>query len=1066
MKQLRLNKGLPKKMALLVFNLVSWCLMLTAQQRIVVKGKVTIASRSTPIAGVSIVEKGTKNGTVSDSTGNFLLEVAGSATLSVTYVGYRPAEVKVEGRANLSIELTEEVKGLGEVVVVGYGSQRKKDLTGSIANITAKDLVPVPAANSFDQMMQGKVAGVQITQNSGAPGGNVNVLIRGVNSITGGNQPLYVVDGYALGTGGGGSDISAYASGSYSVGGVIGASGINRINPLSTINPADIESIQVLKDASATAIYGSRGANGVVIINTKRGRSGKASINFEHSTGLQEVQKKLELLTPRQYAEYVAEGRDNAWVFLGGNATDPNEVRGTGQYVKPAFRNPEQFADQGYGTDWQDLIFRKALVQNYQLSATGNKNGAMYFVSAGYMDQDGIIIGSNYKKFNMRTNLDVNLTTKLKLGVSFAGTHAYGDFARAEGHLQYRGLISAATASDPTIPVYDDQGGYYSEFSSPTGIPVEHVLLINDEFSDKRKNTNLFANNYLEYKIIDGLTLRSSIGVNYTASQARVWKSSKIGIATSRTGAAIAGSTRFSSLNWLNENTLNYRKLVNDKHNFDALLGFSSQKNSDDVLQAGATDFPTDDIHLLAAGIVSSGTDYTSQWSMLSWFARLNYAFADKYLVTGTLRRDGSSRFGANNKWGTFPSISVAYRISEENFLKQVSFINELKIRASYGVSGNNLIGNYASLGLLGISPHVANGQVVSGISPSTLANGLLRWEKSYQTNIGLDLTLFNSRLTFTVDAYRSHKKDLLLAVTLPAASGFSTSVQNVGELENKGIEFTLNTENITGSKFKWSSDFNISFNRNKVLKLNTKNARINTSPYQVAEVGYPIASFRLLNIQGIFQTAEEVASNPIQHPRVQPGDYRFEDADGSGTITQADRKIIGNPWPKFTWGFGNRFSYKNFALSVSVYGSQGNDMYFQGGEVLLNGAGVQNQLAMMADRWRSSEQPGAGLMSRAIRNDYAFGFSAGTTKYLFDGSFVRIRNVNLAYTFPYGIIKRLKIEGLSVFADVTNLYTFTDYPGYDPEGGTGGDNIGMTGVDFFAYPNPRTYSLGLRLNF
>lgn len=1062
MKQQRLNKFLPK-VALLVLNLVSWCLITTAQQRTVVSGRVTDASSSTPIAGVSIVEKGTQNGTVSDQDGNFTLDVAANATLSVTFIGYQPTEVNVSGRTNIAIGLEGDVKGLGEVVVVGYGSQRKKDLTGAIVNLSAKDLVPVPAANSFDQMMQGKVAGVQISQNSGAPGGNVNVLIRGVNSITGGNQPLYVVDGYAIGSGGGGSNVSNYASGSYSVDGLIGSSGVNRINPLSSINPADIESIQVLKDASATAIYGSRGANGVVIINTKRGRSGRASINVEHSTGMQEVQKKLDLLTPREYAEFVADGRDNAWVFLGGNAADPNSARGTGQYVKPGFRNPEHFTD--HGTDWQDLIFRKAMVQNTQVSAMGNKDGTQYFVSAGFMDQDGIIIGSDFKKFNMRTNLDVNLTSKLKLGVSFAATHSYGDFARAEGHLQFRGLISAATASDPTIPVYDANGNYYSEFSEATGIPVEHVLLINDEFSDKRKNTNLFTNNFLEYKIAEGLTFKTSLGVNYSSNQTRLWKSSKIGIATSRTGAAIAGVTRFNSLNWLNENTLNYKKTVNEKHNFDALVGFSSQKNTDEVMQAGATDFPTDDIHLLAAGIVTSGTDYTTEWSMLSWFARLNYAFDDKYLITGTMRQDGSSRFGANNKWGSFPSVSVAYRISEEAFLRNISAIDELKIRASYGVSGNNLIGNYASLGLLGISPLVSNGQILSGISPSSLSNNLLRWEKSHQTNLGLDLSLFNNRISLTIDAYRSHKRDLLLSVVLPAASGFSSSVQNIGELENKGLEFTLNTQNIRTNNFNWNSDFNLSFNRNKVLKLNTENARINTSSYQVAEVGYPIASFRLLNILGIFQTAEEVAANPIQHPRVQPGDYRFEDADGSETITQADRTIVGNPWPKFTWGFGNRFSYKNFTLGISIYGSHGNDMYFQGGEVILNGAGVQNQLSMMADRWKSPTDPGNGKMARAIRNDYAFGFSAGTTKFLFDGSFVRIRNVNLAYNFPQEVTRRIRIQGLSVFGDVTNLFTFTNYPGYDPEGGTGGDNIGMTGVDFFAYPNPRAYTIGLRLN-
>lgn len=935
-----------------------------------------------------------------------------------------------------------------------------------MASLSNEDLVPIPSATSVDQMMQGKVAGVQITQTSGAPGGNVNVVIRGISSITGGNSPLYVVDGYAIGTGGGGSDVSNFTANTYSTSGMVSSSAVNKINPLSTINPSDIESIQVLKDASATAIYGSRGSNGVIIITTKRGKQSKPTISFEHSTGIQQLAKKIELLSPRQYAQFVADGRDNAWVFSGGNASDPNEIRGGTTYVKPEFRNLDQFANTGYGTDWQDVIFRTGKVQNYQASVTGSGKDVSYYVSGGYYDQDGIIIGSDFKKFTLRTNIDAQLTPRLKLGSSVAGSYSYGDFARAEGHLQYRGLISAALASDPTIPIFDANGLPYSEFSSPTGIPVEHPLIIAAEFSDKRNNANVFTNNFLEYEILDGLTFKTSFGVNYTTDNTRLWQSSKVGRATSRTGAANAAVTSVKSLNYLNENTLNYRRQIGAIHELDAIVGYTVQKNTDDVLQAGATDFPTDYVPYLAAGTVSAGTNYKSEWSMLSWLARVNYTLSGKYMFTATIRQDGSSRFGDKNKWGSFPSFSAAYRISEENFMDGLTFLDDLKIRASYGISGNNLIPNYASQGLLGISRYVSNGQVVSGVSSSSLANDQLTWEQSVQTNLGIDLSVFKDRVSIIVDAYRSHKKDLLLNVTLPAASGFSSSTQNIGEVENKGLEITVNSENVRKNNFSWSTDFNISWNRNKVLALNSEASRISTSPYQVAEVGYPIASFRLLHILGVFQTAEEVSSNPIQHPRTQPGDYRYEDADGNGSISQADRTIIGTPWPDFTWGLGNNFSYKNLTLSVSINGSQGNEVYFQGGEVNLNGAGVQNQLAIMADRWRSESEPGDGTMSRAIRNDYAFGFSAGISKYLFDGSFVRIRNVNLAYALPKPVVERLRLQSLTVYADATNLFTFTDYPGYDPEGTTSGDNVASTGVDFFAYPNPRTYSLGLRLSF
>ncbi|MGA0559235.1 SusC/RagA family TonB-linked outer membrane protein [Larkinella sp. VNQ87] len=1031
-----------------------------------ISGKVTAEEDGQPLVGATVTEKGTTNGTTSDAEGAFRLAVSPNATVVVSFIGYAPQELAIGNRSTLNIALKTDQLTLQDVVVVGYGTQRKKDLTGSIVNLSSKDLVPVPSATSVDQMMQGKVAGVQITQTSGAPGGNVNVVIRGISSITGGNSPLYVVDGYAIGTGGGGSDLSSFSSSSYSASNIASSSSTNRINPLSTINPSDIESIQVLKDASATAIYGSRGANGVVIITTKRGKQGKPTISFEHSTGIQQLAKKLELLTPREYAEFVAEGRDNAWVFAGGKASDPNNVRSTATQVKPGFRNPEQFANSGYGTDWQDVIFRTGMVQNYQLSASGTSRDVGYYVSGGFYDQKGIIIGSDFKKFTLRTNIDAQLSPRLKLGASFSGAHSYGDFARAEGHLQFRGLISAALASDPTIPIYDANGNYYSEFSDPTGIPVEHPLIIADEFTDKRNNTNVFTNNYLQYEIANGLVFKTSIGVNYSNNITRLWKSSKVGLATSRTGAATAGVTEVKSLNWLNENTLNYRHRYGDKHELDALVGYTIQKNTDEVLQAGASDFPTDYVPYLAAGAVTSGTNYKSEWAMLSWLARVNYTLAGKYLFTATIRQDGSSRFGRENRWGTFPSFSAAYRLSDESFMKPFSFISDLKIRASYGISGNNLIPNYASQGLLSISRNVSGGNVISGVVPSSLANDVLTWEQSVQTNLGLDLGLFNNRLSLVVDAYRSHKKDLLLNVILPAASGFSSSLQNIGEVENKGLELTINSENIRKGGFQWNTDFNISWNRNKVLALNSETARIQTSDYQVAQVGYPISSFRLLNIQGVFRTQEEVNASPKQHPRVQPGDFRYEDADGNGTITQADRTIVGTPWPDFTWGFGNRFSYKGFSLNISLNGSQGNDIYFQGGEVSLNGAGVQNQLRVMADRWRSEANPGAGAYSRAIRNDYAFGFSAGTTKYLFDGSYVRIRNVNLAYSFPQVLVSKLKLQAISVYLDATNLYTFTKYPGYDPEGTTTGDNIARSGIDFFAYPNPRTYTIGLRATF
>ena len=1027
-----------------------------------VNGTIISAEDNKPLAGVSVTESGTGNGTTSDASGKYTLTVARNATLLFEHIGFSSKEMAVNGNTNFSIVLEPDQKQLKDVVVVGYGNQRRRNVTGAITNLSAKDLLPGPAS-SFDQMLQGKVAGAQITQTSGAPGGNVNIVIRGISSITGGNSPLYVIDGYAIGTGGGGSDLSTFSSSSYSATGIVNSSSTNRINPLSTINPADIESIQILKDASATAIYGSRGANGVVIITTKRGKQGKATISFEHSTGVQQLRKKVDVLNPRQYAEFVADGRDNAWVFSGGSASDPNAVRSPNTQVKDAFRNPEALPLEG--TDWQDVIFRKALVQNYQVSVNGGTKDVGYYLSGGFFNQDGIIIGSDFKKFNLRSNIDARLSERLKVGISFSGSYSYGDFARAEGDLQFRGLIINALARDPSIPIYDENGEYYSEFSNPQGIPAEHPLLIADEFSDKRNASNAFINNYAEYEFAKGLTFRTSIGINYSTGTTNLWKSSKIGIATSRTGPATAGVTDVKSLNWLNENTLTYKHTYNEKHDVDAVIGFTAQKNSDQVLQAGASDFPTDEVPLIAAGNVSSGNNYTSEWSMLSVLGRVNYVYDRKYLVTATIRRDGSSRFGSNERWGTFPSFSLGYRLSDEPFMQSLNFISDLKVRGSWGIAGNNLISNYASQGLLGISRTVTNGQILSGIVPTSLSNSNLTWEQSVQKDIGLDLSLFNNRISLTADYYQIRKKNLLLNVTLPGASGFSSSVQNIGEIENKGYEFAINAETIRSNRFQWQTGFNISTNENKVLSLNSGAVRIANSDYQVTEVGSPISSFYMLKVIGIFQTADEVAKSPVQHPKVQPGDLKFEDVNKDGKITNADRTIVGSPWPDFTWGFDNKFTYKNLSLSVSVNGSQGNEVLFSGASVVLNDAGVQNQLVMADDRWKSPADPGNGVVQRAIRNDYAFGISY-TSRYIFDGSFIKIQNINLSYVLPSRVIQRLRLQSASVYADATNVFVFTDYPSYDPEGNTSGDNIARSGIDFFSYPNPRTLSLGVRLSF
>ncbi|MDP2335058.1 MAG: TonB-dependent receptor [Bacteroidota bacterium] len=1015
------------------------------------------------LPGATVLVKGTTLGTITDVNGNYSFSnVPDDAILIFSFIGMKRQEIAISNKTVINIKFEEETVGLEEVVAVGYGSQKKKDLTGSISTVKGDDIIQASTI-SFDQMLQGKVAGVQITQTSGAPGGNVNVLVRGVNSITGGNQPLYVIDGFAVGAGGGGSDFRSFGAATFTSAGMANNTQ-NRLNPLASINPSDIESIEILKDASATAIYGSRGANGVIIITTKRGTIGKSQINIDVSYGVQEVEHKLGMMNTQQYAEYLAQGRDNAWIYAGGSASDPNGKRPGYVQVRPEFRNPESITTN---TDWQDVIFRIAPVQNYQISSNFGNERTKFFISGGYFNQQGIILTSDYQRFSMRTNVDSQLLKNLKIGSSVSGSYGYGRFPNTEGHYGTGAILNMVLAASPTIPVYNADGSYYFDQKDVVdGLGwLANPLQVLHSYSDNRKVANILVNNYLEYRILDGLTLKTSAGVNYGTNVIKLWRSSKVPYYGNQNYAATAGVTKSESLNWLNENTLNFKHTFSKRHMIDALIGFTAQKDSYDQLSAGASNFPTEYVTYLSEGIVNAGTHFVAEWSMLSFMSRINYSYDSKYLFTATIRRDGSSRFGAKNKWGNFPSFSIGYNLSEEPFMKSLKFIDNLKFRASYGLSGNNQIGNYTSIGLLTTAGYVENNTKKLGLVPSSMSNDDLTWEKSKQINLGFDLSLLSERISLTADIYKNNKTNLLLAVYLPAASGFNSSTQNIGNIENKGIEIGLQTVNVKKKKFRWDSSVIFSANKNKVLKLTNGSDRMVTSGFQVTQVGYPISSFYLMNAIGIFQNAEEVKNSPIQNPNVQPGDLKFEDVNKDGKINANDKKIVGDPWPDFTWGFDNKFTYGNLTLSMSLYGSQGSQTYFQSGETILNSAGVQNQLSLVDRRWKSENDPGDGFMPRAIRNNYAYGFSS-TSHFLFDSSFTRIKNVNLSYKLPERLISRLSLGSVSVYANVANLYTFTDYPGYDPESSTAGDNIVNTGVDYMTYPFPRTYTLGVQLTF
>lgn len=1025
-----------------------------------------------PVIGANILVKGTSAGTISDLDGQYSLEVTDeNATLVFSYTGYQPLEIEIAGREVIDVQM-EEGAVLDEVVVIGYGSVKKSDLTGSVSSISGKELGKLAPVSSFDALLDGKVAGVQIQRTDGAPGGNVNVVIRGVSSVTGGNQPLYVIDGFPY-VPGGNSNGTNFTAQSYSSSNLASQGVVNRLNPLSFLNQNDIESIEVLKDASATAIYGSRGANGVVIITTKRGKKGKGRINFDVSYGMQELEKKIELLNGAEYAEFVRDGRNNAYLLGGGSrsADDPNSVRPGSQQFPDPYRNPAAVTTV---TDWQDEIYRTAPIGNYQISFSGGGENVRYLISGGLLDQQGIIQGSDFKRYNARINLDGNLRSNLSVGLSLNAYRTEGNFARTDGHYGRRNVVTAALAANPTIPVYDKNGEFtqlYTGFPSNENPPFAYSeglinpLLAINEFSDYRKSYGTLLNSFLEWEISESLRFRSTLGANIDQGNTRLWKSSQVGQWSLAPTPATAASHSTTTFDWLNENSLTYQKSF-ENHNFSILGGFTAQKSTTDFVSVAATEFGNDNVPFVSAGIVNAGNHTLNEWALLSLLGRINYDYKNKYYITATVRRDGSSRFGEDSRWGTFPSVALAYRLSEEPFMASLNAISNLKLRVSYGLSGNNQIGNYSAIGLLGSQNYVVGGSEQSGLAPVSLANPALTWEESQQINIGMDVDLFNSRISFNVDAFKDTKESMLFNVQLPTMTGFFSSTQNLGRIENKGLEMALSTVNFNRSDFRWNSQFNISFIRNEVLALGPEGEDIfgtGTGTIAITRIGYPISSFYGRQVLGIFQSQAEIDNSPMQHRNTRPGDLRFLDVNGDGMITNSDQTVIGNPWPDFTFGLNNSFSYKNFGLDVQVTGSQGNDIYAWWGQTIMNSAGVQNQWKGVANRWKSPEDPGDGLIPRSVRNG-ANGNWRPSSRFVFDGSFVRINNVRLTYQLPTEWLQNKGFRNVTLYANVNNLYTFTDYPGYNPAASSGGNDLQVMGFDQGNYPLSRSYIFGLQV--
>lgn len=1013
-----------------------------------------------PIEGASVKVVGSDVGTNTGVDGSFTIEVdKPDAVLSISYIGYQSQEVSVSSQKNIIVKLARVNSSLNEVVVVGYGTRKKSDLTGAVATVSAANLKERAAVN-FGEALAGQMAGVQVQQINGAPGGEgLAIRVRGTGSITQSNSPLYVVDGYPM------------EGGAFNL-----------------VNPSDIESIQVLKDASSTAIYGSRGANGVVIITTKKGKSGQPQVTFNAYGGVQRRSKIIEVMNRDQYVQWFIDGRNGAWLDQPVIAADPNQgphsindnnarralyPSANSLYMIPDGQNGYKynFFDAASvakmpDNNWQDLLFRDAPMQQYEVSVNGGSEKTRYAFSGSYINQQGISLNTDYKRFNFRTSVESQVTDKLRLGLNLNGFHAFG-------HEQANGKDAPIMYSLSAPPIYEQRnadGTYGSMVRNPETLAgdVANPIGIAEQVYRFRKRYGWIGTLFAELDIIDGLKYRININGGIRNNDYETFEPSVVDFDASRgPRPAKAINEQNKDFDWVIEQTLAYNKTFGEKHDLGLLGGFSSQKFTNEYIYGEARGFPNDVIQTLNAGTPFQLSGTKSQYSMVSYFARLNYTFDGKYLLTGTVRTDGSSRFGENKKWGVFPSVSAAWRVSQEKFMDGLSHIvSDLKIRASYGIAGNNRIGNYSAIGLLATGFYPTGDVIQNTVNPSTIPNADLGWEKVQQSNFGLDLALFNNRIRIEADYYNSKSIDLLLNVPVPTVTGYTTQIQNIGKVQNNGIELLLSTRNLTG-EFSWTTDFNISFNKNKVLEVGPGGQPIyasapNANNSFITKPGSPIASFFGYVFDGVFMTQAELDKSP-HLPADKVGDGRYKDVNGDGKLDQNDKTIIGNNLPDFTGGFTNNFAYKGFNLSAQLAFSKGAQLFSFYKRMSGIYHGDRNAIIEQTGRWRSVTEQGDGTHFRATRNPTGWQRDPSSA-WVTDGSFLRLRNITLAYDFKVRSLGGVKISGLRVYATAQNLFTWTKYPGYDPETSSEGEGLSRGG-DYLGYPSAKTLILGVNLN-
>lgn len=948
-------------------------------QSLQVTGKVTSATDDSPIPGVTILIRGTQKGTTTDVNGAFKLDASANSILVFSFVGMKQLELPVNGQAKLNVRLEEDKINLGELVVVGYSTTSRKLISGSIGLVNGDEIKSAPL-RTIDGVLQGKSAGVVINQNSGTPGGQNSIKLRGGSSINASNQPLIVIDGVPV------------ITGSF---GQIGYSG-QEIDALSDLNPNDIESFTILKDASATAIYGARASNGVILITTKKGSLQKTDISLNTSYGWQSIP-----------AERIPELM---------NAAQWNEYKGT--------------TVEGIDTDWMKEILQVAPTSNNELSVSTGNNKTRLFISGSYFKQDGTVKSTSFDRYSGRMNVDHKITENLTIGGS--ASMSYSKNKRVEGDQTLFGPLPNALSIPAIYPVYNADGSYNED-----GPYANPVAIINETQNIAYTNRN-GGNVYLEYKCKNGFTFTSKWSADIYSLREHEYDPINTRQGAKYNGLGIEGNSYVSNL--VSSNVLQYSTTLMEKHNLEGLVGYSTEKYARRNSYIEAIDFPNEKLqYITSAGTIRAASTTALDRGMSSYFGQFKYNYLYKYILTLTARADGSSKFGANNRYGYFPAASFAWRLAEEKFIKKYSWINELKVRASIGLTGNDGISDFSSLGLYGGGFNYGG---VSGTAPIQLPNPDLKWESTLQKGIGFDLGIFDDRLSLNVDLYMNKTSDLLLDRPIPSSTGYTSITANIGDLENKGIEVMLNTKNIKGA-FTWNTSFNIAANRNKVLKLN--NGQPITDQGRggnwVVE-GEPIGVFYGYRCLGVDPTT---------------GNLVYEDISRDGELNSDDLTKIGDPNPDFTAGMTNNFSYGNFDLSVFLHSMIGNDIFNGTWIYLQSGTGEDNQTTAMLRRWM---KPGD------ITDIPREGDTYKSSRFIENGSFMRIKNVTLSYSIPASVLSKVKLKSLRIYASGQNLYTFTTYTGMDPEVNYYSNDNVIMGTDFFTYPQSRTFMIGLNAGF